>query len=211
MTIPDEDLVLISAIEHYAYCPRQFALMHIEQTFEDNALTLRGDRVHENVDLAHALRSDGVKTEYAVPLWSEDLGLVGRADVVEFRADGVVRPVEYKHGDRRPKRHDDLQICAQALCLEEMLGIRVDGGAIFYHKTRRCREVVFEGSLRSATIEVVDQARALMRSGAVPEPVADQRCPPCSLVELCSPELLVAARSWAAPSLTRLPNRTGVK
>ncbi|MBE0418152.1 MAG: CRISPR-associated protein Cas4 [Coriobacteriia bacterium] len=190
----EEDIVLISAIEHYSYCPRQFALMHVEQTFEDNSLTLSGNRVHENVDRAHVLRHEGVRVEYALPLWSDRLGLSGRADAVELHGDGTVWPVESKRGHRRPKKHDDLQLCAQALCLEEMLDVTVPRGSIYYHSSRRWREVLLSEPLRNETLASIDAIRGAMRSGVVPPPVNDVRCPKCSLIEVCQPELISSAR-----------------
>jgi CRISPR-associated exonuclease Cas4 len=192
--LPEEDVVFVSAIEHFAYCPRQFALIHVEQTFEDNALTLSGDRMHERADVARVLRHEGVRAEYAVPLWSDTLGLSGRADVVEFMDDGTVWPVEYKHGDRRPKRHDDLQLCAQALCLEEMLGVEVPSGSVFYHKSRRWREVRIDDLLRGETLAAVEAVRATIRSAVMPPPLNDARCRQCSLIDICQPELVCEAR-----------------
>jgi CRISPR-associated exonuclease Cas4 len=198
----EEDLVLVSAIEHYAYCPRQFALIHIEQVFRESAETLSGDRVHKQVDSEHAVRHDGVRVEYATPLWSERLGLVGRADAVELLSDGTVWPVEYKRGARRPKLHDDLQLCAQALCLEEMLSVAIMRGSVYYHASRRWREVDFDIPLRQATATVVREIRALQRSGTTPPPFADGRCTLCSLAELCAPELMSLARDWRTESLS---------
>src|ERR671921_686889 len=122
----EEDIVLISALEHYSYCPRQCALIHVERVFDENVFTLRGRRAHERADAPNTTGENGVRIERALPLWSDELGLNGRADVVEFPADGGIVPVEYKHGPRRERKHDDLQLCAQALCLEEMLGARVE-------------------------------------------------------------------------------------
>src|SRR5438552_3319316 len=113
--------IMISALEHYSYCPRQCALIHQEQTFSENLYTLRGRAVHEQVDEPEAVVEKGVRVERALPLWSNRLGLVGKADVVEFRGE-TPYPVEYKHGPPREKEHDELQLCAQALCLEEMTG-----------------------------------------------------------------------------------------
>lgn len=186
--------MLVSAIEHYVYCPRQFALIHVEQVFESNADTLLGDRLHERVDVAHVVRREGVRTEFAVPLWSDVYGLSGRADALEFSGEGGVWPIEYKKGDRRPKRHDDLQLCAQALCLEEMLGICVPRGSVYYHKSRRWREVELDQRLREETVAVIGCIRDITRSGAMPPPVHDKRCDRCSLIEACQPELLVTAR-----------------
>ena len=117
----DEDYVPISALEHYSYCPRQCALIHAEQVYDENVFTLRGNRMHERADEHSTRIENGVRMERALPLWSDNLGLVGKADIVEFEGDGTVRPVEYKPGARPVTIHDDIQVCAQALCLEEML------------------------------------------------------------------------------------------
>ena len=125
----DDDLIMISALEHYSYCPRQYALIHQEQTYDENLYTLRGRAVHKQVDEPEYEVAHSVRVERALSLWSDRLGLIGRADVVEFHG-ATPYPVEYKHGPRRQKEHDDLQLCAQALCLEEMTGQDVPEGAI---------------------------------------------------------------------------------
>ncbi len=133
----DDDLVMISALEHYAYCPRQCALIHVEQTFDENIYTLRGRFAHERVDAAITREEDGVRVERALPLFSRRLRLTGRADVVEFRG-ATPLPVEYKLGKRRQWQYEAIQVCAQGMCLEEMLGISVPVGAIYYVSTRDC-------------------------------------------------------------------------
>lgn len=183
-------IVPISALEHYAYCPRQCALIHLEQTFEENVYTLRGYALHERVDEMHTELEDGVRYEYALPLWSVRLGLIGRADVVEFLPDGTPFPIEYKSGKRRVKYHDDVQLCAQALCLEEMLGIAVPKGAIYYHSSRRRREVMFTEQLRALTLQLIEATRQMLIAGITPPPVNDARCPDCSLIQLCMPDLI---------------------
>lgn len=115
----DYDPIMISALEHYSYSPRQCALIHVEQTVDENLYTLRGRSVHKRVDQPKVEEQGGMRVERAPPLWSKALGLIGKADVVEFH-EGTPCPVEYKHGPHREQEHDDLQICAQALCLEEM-------------------------------------------------------------------------------------------
>jgi|SRR5579872_2330216 len=190
----DDETVMISAIEHWSYCPRQCALIHVEQIYDENVFTLRGSRVHERVDTATWEMSGTTRIERALPLWCERLGLNGRADSVEFHADGGIFPVETKHGAQREKRHDDLQLCAQAVCLEEMFGRAVPAGAIYYHSTRRRREVAFTEELRAEMEAVISQIREMRRTGAMPPPVNDGRCPNCSLVEVCAPAALVAGR-----------------
>ncbi len=126
------DPIMISALEHYSYCPRQCSLIHVEQTFDENIYTMRGQALHRRVDEVKSEYQEGVRIERALPLWSHRLGLIGKADVVEFHGK-TPYPVEYKHGPRRKKEHDDLQLCAQAICLEEMTGEEAPKGAIFHH------------------------------------------------------------------------------
>lgn len=188
-----EDIVPVSAIEHYSYCPRQCGLIHVEGVFTDNVLTLRGNRVHDNVHEAHRSYRAGRRCEYALVLWSDELGLSGKADVVEFEDDGTPWPVEYKHGARAVRKHDDLQLCAQCMCLEEMFGRHVRTGAVFYHKSRRWREVELNDAMRAETRRVIESIREMFRSGIVPPPLADARCRQCSLQDDCEPMLLRAA------------------
>lgn len=193
MTAPDEepgDAIAISALQHYSYCPRQCALIHVEQAWDENVYTLRGQAVHEQVDTPESRAEGAVRVERALPLYSRRLGLVGRADVVEFLPDGTPFPIEYKHGPRRARQHDDLQVAAQAICLEEMLGRPVPRGAIFHHSSRRRREVAITAALRTTVEEMVPEIRALLAGGRLPPPVADGRCKECSLLDICQPALI---------------------
>jgi CRISPR-associated exonuclease Cas4 len=180
--------VPISAIAHYSYCPRQCALIHVEQTFDENQFTIRGQHAHERVDSGEDRSTRGVRGVRSIPLWSERLGLSGKADLVEFR-DGVPYPVEYKVGKRRGA-HADLQLCAQALCLEEMLGVDVPRGAVFHHAERRRYEVEFDAALRARTIEAVGAIRRQMRLQELPPAPNDARCPNCSLLNACLPAVI---------------------
>ncbi len=190
MSGESEDLLMISALQHFSYCPRQCALIHQEQVFNENVYTLRGRAAHERVDEPGSQFEEGVRVERALPLYCERLGLIGKADVVEFHAGDVPYPVEYKHGPRRPKEHDDLQLAAQALCLEEMTGKKVTHGAIYHHGSRRRREVEITDVLRKQVEEATVAVRALLKSGTLPPPVNDQRCHHCSLNEVCQPDAL---------------------
>jgi len=183
----DEE-VLISAIEHFSYCARQCALIHVEQTFEENVFTMRGEIAHERVDSGDAATPRGVRVVRGIPLWSERLGLRGKADLVEMRADGPY-PVEYKVG-RRHGRHADLQLCAQALCLEEMLGQPVPRGALFYYETRRRTEIAMDAALRRQTMEAVEGIRAMLKAQRLPAARNDARCPNCSLITVCLPHVV---------------------
>jgi CRISPR-associated exonuclease Cas4 len=189
MTDESADPIMISALEHWSYCPRQCALIHVEQTFDENLYTMRGQAVHKRVDEPASEIVDGVRVERAVPLWSKCLGLIGKADVVEFHGE-TPYPVEYKHGPRREKEHDDLQVCAQAMCLEEMTGKEVPRGAIYHHSSRRRREVVFTSALRRQVEEAIAGIRLMLESGTLPPPVNDRRCERCSLIESCMPSVI---------------------
>jgi CRISPR-associated exonuclease Cas4 len=182
----DDDLVMISALQHYSYCPRQCGLIHLDQTWDENLYTLRGRRVHELVDVPGGETAYGVRIERGLPLWSDRLGLIGKGDVVEFR-DGVALPVEYKHGPRRQSQHDELQLAAQAICLEEMFDVVVGRGVIYHHTSRRRREVTIGSMLRDAVEHATHQVRAMIRSGRLPDAVNDVRCDKCSLRESCLP------------------------
>lgn len=180
--------VAISTLEHHSYCPRQCALIHVEQTFEENILTIKGQIAHERVDSAGDTVTRGVRTARSMPLWSERLAIRGKADLVEFRKAGPY-PVEYKHG-RRAGIHPDVQLCAQALCLEEMLGVDVPRGAIFYHGPRRRHEVELDAALRAHTLRIVEEVRAVLMSQRLPAAVNDARCPSCSLLNACLPSVV---------------------
>ncbi len=184
-----DDPIMISALEHWSYCPRQCALIHVEQTFDENLYTLRGQAVHKRVDTPETVVRPDVRVERALPLWSKRLGLIGKADVVEFHGE-VPYPVEYKHGPRREHVHDDLQLCAQAMCLEEMLGASVPRGAIYHHSSRRRREVIFLQSLRCRVEETAMAIRTMLAERVLPPPVNDQRCEHCSLKESCMPSVI---------------------
>lgn len=183
-----DDPIPISALQHWSYCPRQCALIHVEQAFADNVHTARGNAVHALVDEPGLQRKGLTRIERAMPLWSERLGLVGKADLVEFAADGTPYPVEYKHGPRRQRRHDDLQLAAQGLCLEEMTGKAVPLGAIFHFSSRRRREVPIGPELRQAVEQATAEVRKILAATVLPVPVNDARCRHCSLIELCQPK-----------------------
>ena len=196
-TPPDEDApsgaldVPISALEHYSYCPRQCALIHVEQTFEENVFTVRGRIAHGRVDGGEGETRPGVRTLRGIPLWSERLGLRGKADAVELRSGRPPFPIEYKAGRRRPP-HADIQLCAQALCLEEMLDAEVPEGAVYSRAERRRYPVRFTGALRRSTEAMVREVRARLRDQRLPPAADDVRCPPCSLVHACLPGVAAA-------------------
>ena len=188
---------MISALEHWSYCPRHCALIHVEQTFDENLYTLRGRAVHKKVDEPVVEEHAGMRIERALPLWSKAVGLIGKADVVEFH-DETPYPVEYKHGPHRAQEHDELQLCAQALCLEEMTGQSVPRGAIYHYSSRKRREVEFTPGLRVRVVEVTQAIRAMLQAKRLPPPVNDHRCTHCSLQESCMPAVIDEGRRVSA-------------
>ena len=201
----DNDPIPLSALQHWAYCPRQCALIHLEQAFEENVYTLRGQAVHNRADQPGVTLRANLRVERALPLFSDRLGLVGKADVVEFLEDGTPYPVEYKHGSRNKKAAiaacDDLQLAGQALCLEEMSSKPVPEGALFYASSKRRRLVPITPELRDAVETATREIRAMLAAGTTPPPLNDERCRACSLRDLCQPEALAHADQLGA--LTR--------
>ncbi|MDD5035048.1 MAG: CRISPR-associated protein Cas4 [Methylococcaceae bacterium] len=191
MTSPDS--IPLSTLNQYAYCPRRCFLIHAEGEFHDNEHTVSGTLEHERVDRMEGEWKAGSRVEYALPVWSDELGLSGRCDAVEFRADGSIYPVEHKHGKRKQWINDDLQLAAQALCLEEMLGKPVASGAIFHQQSKRRREVVFDDALKQSVRETVAQICDMLDKGVCPPPLQEpeaRRCGECSLRTICQPEMI---------------------
>lgn len=187
------DPVPLSALQHWCYCPRQCALIHVEQVFAENLFTLRGQAVHRRVDQPGVEIRAGLHFERALPVWSDRLGLIGKCDVVEFEAGGTPYPVEYKRGSRSKAAWiaacDDLQLAAQAMCLEEMTGKAVPEGALFYASSKRRRAVAIDAGLRLRVEEAAAAVRGMLAAGDLPPPANDARCAKCSLIDLCQPGL----------------------
>lgn len=213
MDAEDDDLRPLSALQHLAFCPRQCALIHGEQVWAENRLTAEGRILHERPDSGESETRRNLRIARGVRLVSRRLGLSGIADVVEFHREATPEgaavwrplPVEYKRG--KPKSHDAdrIQLCAQALCLEDMLSVGVPQGALFYAKLRRREAVVFAPELRRRVEELAARLHALLRETRLPPPlVADARCGACSLVEICRPGLAGrSARAWTARAVAR--------
>ncbi|WP_207261445.1 CRISPR-associated protein Cas4 [Desulfovibrio sp. Huiquan2017] len=181
----------LSALQHYLYCPRQCALIHVEKVWEENLYTAEGRLLHLRADAGAPGRRGGVVQDRAVPLRSDRLGLYGVADVVELRPgpDGreTPYPVEYKRGSPKVEDWDREQLCAQALCLEEMLGVEVPEGAIFYGKPRRRERVVFDAPLREAVQRHCRELHVMIERAATPDASPGKRCRGCSLAGACMP------------------------
>lgn len=199
----DDDLIPLSALQHYLYCPRQCALIHVERLWAENRHTAEGRLLHERADQCQVEQRHGVRTVTAMPLLHLELGVAGVADVVEFRAtDHGERayPVEYKRGRPKGHRADEVQLCAQALCLEAMLGKPLAEGALFYGKTRRRKVVPFDDALRRLTLQVIQATRELLAARRTPlAEYQAKRCDPCSLIDLCQPTLLkrsISVEGW---------------
>lgn len=185
------DALPLSALNQYAYCPRRCFLIHAEGEFQDNIHTQAGTEEHERVDtLAHEIKH-GVRVEFALPVWSDTLGLSGRCDVVEFHPDGTVFPVEYKHGKKKRWINDDLQLAAQAVCLEEMLAVQIEGGAIYHIQSKRRRDVAMTAALRQELHDTAQALHALFAQTHCPPVTTHKaRCEQCSLNPICEPELI---------------------
>ncbi len=201
----DDELLPLSGLQHLAFCPRQWALIQLEQQWQDNWLTVEGDILHERVDDPEfGEKRRHMLTVRAVPLVSYRLGLSGKADVVEFeqvaepenatKLEGRRQfwrplPVEYKRGRTKSTNMDRVQLCAQAICLEEMLDVSIPEGAIFYWQSRQREWVVFTSVLRSEVEDLAREMHRLARAGITPPPALKAGCRRCSLRDVCVPEL----------------------
>jgi CRISPR-associated protein Cas4 len=195
----DDGLLPISALQHFAYCPRQFALIHIEQAWEENQFTAEGRHLHERVDGGFPEQRGSVRYERSVMVCSDRLGIQGKLDLLEVHQDGSgarYLPVEYKRGKPKLQDWDRIQLCAQALCLEEMVGVQLNEGALWYWQVRKREPVVLNEVLRESTLKIIEEAQALRVSGCTPRPTdIKQRCRGCSLVDVCQPERFRRDRS----------------
>lgn len=204
----DEEPIPLSAVQHVVYCLRQAALIHLERLWADNRFTAEGDVLHAVADKGGSRRARGVRRVLALPLASQRLNLTGVADLVEFAPgpDGETAfPVEYKRGKPKLHRADEAQLCAQALCLEEMTGRPVPEGALFYAQTKRRVVVPFDPDLRALTETAVSELAAVLASRATPPPTPHKsRCRACSLLDLCRPETVARpVRQWRDRMLSR--------
>lgn len=204
------DPIPLSALQHAVYCLRQAALIHIERAWEDNRFTAEGHVLHAVADKGGRRLARGVRRVMALPLASKRLGIAGAADVVEFhpRGDGadVPFPLEYKRGKPKLHRADEVQLCAQALCLEEMTGVEVPEGALFYAETKRRIVVPFDAELRRLTDETAAGMAEVFASGVTPPPTARrERCRACSLFELCRPDAVARpVKAWRSRMVAAL-------
>jgi len=202
----EDDLLPISGLQHLFFCRRRAALVHGEGLWENNVYTAEGSIIHENVDLDGFETRKDLRYTTGLRIRSLRLGLIGRADLIEFhridehckagvKIDGVSGlwlpcPVEYKHGEKREEEEYEVQLCAQALCLEEMLGVRIDSGYIFYAASKRRVEVVFNNTIRDKTEKGAQLFREVLASPKLPSPEYSKKCKFCSMFDICMPGLV---------------------
>ncbi len=183
------EALALSALQHLLSCERQCALIHIEQELAENRFTALGREMHKNAHEGPDESRPGIRITRGLRVACERLGLSGQCDVVEFHSNGRVLPIEYKRGTAKSHRADEVQLCAQGLCLESMLGLSIPEGRLYYGQTRRRVDVPFDGALRSLTLDTVVRLRKLLESGTTPTAKYESdRCDCCSLIELCMPK-----------------------
>lgn len=215
----EDDLLPIAALQHLAFCERQCALIYIEQVWADNSLTVSGAQLHDKAHEAGSETRGGVRSVRDMALRSLSLGLIGKADLVEFHVEyddsrpfweapqpvttgaSPPVPVEYKHGKPKPTRCDEVQVCAQGLCLEEMMGLPVPYGFLYYGKTHHRHRVEFDAGLRAETRRLAERLHQLVKSGVTPPAVAQAGCRSCSLADLCLPKAPHAASRYLARAI----------
>ncbi|WP_125717352.1 CRISPR-associated protein Cas4 [Pseudoalteromonas rubra] len=196
--VADRRAVAISALQHYLFCPRQCALIHLEQVWQENFLTAHGRQLHERVDSGAPESRKGGRFERGITVNAPRLGLHGQLDLLEYHtASNTYLPVEYKRGKPKATNVDKVQLCAQALCLEEMMATQVEVGALWYWQTRKRLEVEIDAALRAQTLALLEQIQNLFRQGRTPQPEYGKHCKACSLYELCQPKLMQGDRSSA--------------
>jgi CRISPR-associated exonuclease Cas4 len=204
MSFTDDDYLPISALQHLVFCPRQCALIHLELEWQENVLTARGRLEHERLDEGYREFRRGRRQLSGLLIRSESLGLQGKIDVLEldmvdakgpdnlaafgFKGTWRAFPVEFKHGQPKKNDCDRIQLCAQALCLEEMTGLSIDTASLFYRRIRRREDVVLDDSLRAKTVQAAKSLHELISSGKTPAPVYHGGCKSCSLTEICMPK-----------------------
>jgi len=213
--------VPLSALQHYLFCPKQCALIHNEQVWAENRFTAQGQVLHKKANEGPDESRPGIRILRALPVASEKYNLTGICDIVEARSSGKkfsiqqlrsLTPLEYKRGKPKSHRADEVQVCAQALCLEEMFQLKVERGAIFYGEKRRRTEVIIDKALRALTIDVIEKTQVLFQSGSTPQAeFIKARCDNCSLLELCMPkrrDRRVSADNWFQESLAASESET---
>jgi CRISPR-associated exonuclease Cas4 len=195
-TYAEDDFIQISALQHYVYCPRQCGLIHVENAWNENMFTVRGEILHDKVDTDTYESRGTLRSVRGLRIHSFRLGIVGRCDVIEFRKPTKgseaeeVMPVEYKSGEPKDNISDKVQLCAQVLCLEEMLNAQITHGAFFYGKIRRRSQVEIDKQLRAQTEDIIAAVHEIASKKAVPAAKYSEKCRNCSLEEICMPKAM---------------------
>ena len=201
----EDQLLPLSALQHWLYCPRQCGLIHLEQAWAENNFTAEGQVLHKKAHEGEDESKAGVRITRSMAVRSLALGISGQCDIVEFHPDGRVVPVEYKRGKPKSHRADEAQICAQAFCLEEMLGLTIPSGCLVYGEKRRRTQVIFDAPLRQRVTDTAAALHAMIASRETPlAEYNSRRCDACSLIELCQPKALRFKRGAAAWFATAL-------
>lgn len=183
-----EDTIPISALQHYAFCPRQCAYIHIERLWQDNFLTAKGNQLHDRVNSNETEKRGNIKTERSVQVSSEKYGLTGQLDLLEIQFDPYqLTPVEYKRGKPKTNDCDRIQLCAQALCLEEMRNVSIQRAALWYWQVRKREWIDIDESIRELTIETIQAVHELFRGNELPKAVYTSSCKACSFFDICRP------------------------
>ncbi len=191
----DDGYIMVSAVSHWAYCPRRCGLIHLEHCFEENEYTVQGSAQHERTDLPITRSENNISVERALPIWSDKKELTGKADVVEFHPDGRIIPVEYKNGPCSHNYPAELQLCAQAVCLEEMFGCSISQAAVYSSSQHQRADVDISQNLRDDLDRAIDSIKQMIDSQNLPDAYNDARCERCSLLHVCLPQT-AANRSW---------------
>ena len=201
----EDQLLPLSALQHWLYCPRQCGLIHLEQVWAENKFTAEGQVLHHKAHEGPDESKAGVRITRSLPVRSFNLGISGECDIVEFHADGRVVPVEYKRGKPKSHRADELQLCAQAMCLEEMLGVQISSACLFYGENRRRTTVKFDETLRRLVTDTATALHSMIASRQTPLAEYEaRRCDACSLIELCQPKAMRFKRgvqAWFSAAL----------
>lgn len=194
MKCTDDQLLPLSALQHMLFCERQCALIHVEKLWEENRFTAEGRILHERVDRGGDRLSGRIRVVYAMMIKSNELGLIGKADAVEFhqteKGGWQPYPVEYKRGKPKKDYSDEVQLCAQAICLEEMYQTTIDEGALFYGKNRRRKEAVFDQKLRVLTRQTAESFHTMVKEGTTPQAMYEKKCDFCSFINVCMPKAM---------------------
>jgi len=203
----ESDFLALSALQHFLYCPRQCALIHLGQVWSENRFTSEGRVLHERAHEGDDESRPGVRITRGLPVASTRLRVSGICDIVEFHADGTVIPVEYKRGKPKSHRADEIQLCAQAICLEEMLSVAMTFGFLFYGKRKRRTRVPFDSELRDLVARMANELHSMMDSRQTPPAVyAKRKCDACSLIDECQPHAFDRKRGAAAWFVSQISN-----